>query len=105
MTRHKLIVACVSAIRAIAHEERRQGDIAPCTSGALPLLPAVTAWDPAGDERSWLMYDTDEAHVFRQHWPFADPPAGSPDARRSRGGMERTDHRLTASFPLTRCSS
>jgi hypothetical protein len=88
-----------------AHEERRQGAVAPRTIGALTSLPAVTGWDPTGDERSWLVCDTDEAHVFRQHWPLADTSPGSPDGRRSRGGVERTDHRLTSSFPLTRCSS
>jgi hypothetical protein len=87
-----------------AHEERRQGTVAPRTTGALTFVPAVTGWDPTGDERSWLMCDTDEAHVFRQHWPLADTSPGSPDARRSRGGVERTDHRLTSSFSLTRCS-
>jgi hypothetical protein len=88
-----------------AHEERRQGTVPPRTTGALSSLPAVTGWEPTADERSWLVCDTDEGHVLRQHWPLADTSPGSPDARQSRGGVERTDHRLTSSSPLTRCSS
>jgi class 3 adenylate cyclase len=29
-----------------AREERRQGTVAPRTTGALTFLPAVTGWDP-----------------------------------------------------------
>ena len=49
---------------ADVHGERRQGAVAPRTTGALTSLPVVTGWGLTGDERSWLVCDTDEAHLF-----------------------------------------